>query len=97
MKPAYVRFENNSCCITLARPAKSTDEEFTAITASGRFDVTLLTAERVFCTTIRLREEAAQVLLVELTKALEDLKQQREAYLMDSQVYAAEGHCLEEA
>ena len=93
MKPAHVRFENNNCCIKLARPAKPTDEEFTAITASGRL-VTVVkkgTAEQdtYFRTTIRLREEAAQVLLVELTKALEDLKQQREAYLMDSQVYAA--------
>lgn len=88
MKPAHVRFENNSCIIQLSRIAKpGTDESYIATTANGKF----ISSQQdcYFCTTIRLREEAAQALLVELTKALEDLKQQREAYLMDSQVYAA--------
>jgi hypothetical protein len=88
MKSVHVKFENNSCFIRLARPAKPTDEEFTAVTASGRFNVTG-TTERMFYTTVRLREEAAQALLTELTRALDDLKRHREAYLMDSSVYAA--------
>ena len=85
-KPVSVRFENNSCFIRLSRPAKPTDEEFTAVTASGRFD---RMSGRSFCTTVKLREEAAHALLVELTRALEDLQAHREAYMMDSSHYAA--------
>lgn len=91
MKPVSVNFENNGCIIRLTRTAKlGVDESYTATTASGTF-ISSSNAEKetYFRTTVRLREEAAQALLIELTKALEDLKAQREAYLMDSQVYAA--------